>query len=190
MTLRTEIVTDAARFFSIKQAWRQLWERSGGFIFQDHDWISGWLSGMQGRRELKLLVALIWDGETLRAAMPCAVHRRSGLRVLTWAAQLFSDYCDCLVDPAHEAAGVMPMLWNGIQRFGGFDLISLQQVRPDAKCRDYLSQLAEKGISLQLGDRSERCMRIENRWSDGEAFFSIAEQKGTQQPHPWKAHSG
>jgi CelD/BcsL family acetyltransferase involved in cellulose biosynthesis len=175
VTFTVEIVTDPARFATIRQAWQQLWERSEGFIFQDHNWISGWLSGVRDRREIKLRIALAWDGERLCGAMPCAVHRRSGLRVLSWTAQLFSDYCDCLVDPGYES--VIPRLWNGLQQFGGFDLVSLQQTRPDARCRLFLERLVRDGGRIRYGERSERCLRIENRWADGEAFVRSLNKK-------------
>jgi CelD/BcsL family acetyltransferase involved in cellulose biosynthesis len=178
VTLRTEIITDAARFGAIQQAWQQLWERSGGYIFQGHDWIAAWLSAVNNRRDIKLQVAVAWDGDQLYGAMPCAVHRRSGLRVLGWAAQLFSDYCDCLLDPAREAGDVLPRLWDALGRAGGYDLISLQQIRPDARCRAFLDQLVRDGNRLRDGERSERCMRIENRWPDGEAFFRSLNKKG------------
>jgi CelD/BcsL family acetyltransferase involved in cellulose biosynthesis len=174
----TEVVTTAARFAAIQPAWQQLWQSSGGYIFQSHAWIAGWLRGVRDRKEIKLQIALAWDGDRLCAAMPCALHRRSGLRVLSWAAQLFSDYCDCLVDPAHANAAMLPLLWNALRRFGGFDLISLQQIRPDAKCREFLDRLASEGSQLQRGDREERCMRIENKWPDGEAFFRSLNKKG------------
>jgi CelD/BcsL family acetyltransferase involved in cellulose biosynthesis len=178
LTLRAEIVTDGAAFAALRPAWQPLWERSGGYIFQNHDWISGWISAMSDRRDVRLLVALVWDDDQLRGVMPCAVHRRSGLRMLTWASQLFSDYCDCLVDPACEGTGVVPLLWDSLNQFGGFDLISLQQLRPDAKCRVYFDQMASVGVRLRYGERSERCMRIENRWPDGEAFFRSLNKKG------------
>jgi CelD/BcsL family acetyltransferase involved in cellulose biosynthesis len=177
VSLRIEIVTDAPRFSAIKHEWCQLWDRSGGYIFQSHDWIAGWLVGVQDRKEIKLQIALAWDDGRLCGAIPCAMHRRSGLRVLTWAAQLFSDYCDCLVDPACQGAPVLPALWDGLRQFGGFDLINLQQIRPDAKCREFLDQLASDGTRLQRGDREERCMRIENRWPDGESFFRSLNKK-------------
>jgi CelD/BcsL family acetyltransferase involved in cellulose biosynthesis len=178
LTLTTEIVTDPTRFATIRCAWQQLWQRSVGYIFQSHDWISGWLDGVRDRKEIKLLIVLAWDGDRLCGAMPCAIHRRSGLRVLTWAAQLFSDYCDCLVDPAFEDAHMMPVLWDALRQFGSFDLISLQQIRPDAKSRGFLEQLARDSNQLQRGDREERCMRIENRWHNGEAFFRSLNKKG------------
>jgi len=178
VTLRTEIITDPARFATIQPAWQQLWQSSGGYIFQSHAWIAGWLSGVQDRKEIKLQIALAWDGDRLCGAMPCAVHRRAGLRVLTWAAQLFSDYCDCLLDADYENGCVPAVLWDGLRRFGGFDLISLQQIRPDAKCRGFLDQLARDSNRLQNGDRQERCMRIENRWKDGESFFRSLNKKG------------
>jgi CelD/BcsL family acetyltransferase involved in cellulose biosynthesis len=178
VTLRTEIVSDTARFATIQLAWQQLWERSGGYVFQSHGWIAGWLAGVRGRKEIRLQIILAWDGDRLGGAMPFAVHRRSGLRVLNWAAQLCSDYCDCLVDPAYDSASVLSLLWNELGRFGGFDLINLQQIRPDAKCREFLDQLARDDGRLQRGDREERCMRIENRWADGDAFFRSLNKKG------------
>lgn len=178
MTFRIEIVTQIERFAALQKPWRQLWESSGGYIFQDHSWISGWLEGVKDRREIKLHVALAWDGDQLCAAMPCAIHRRSGLRVLTWAAQLFSDYCDCLVDPACCDPPIFRALWDGLRQAGGFDLISFQQVRPDAKSRTFLDRLARDGSQLQHADREERCMRIENRWPDGETFFRSLNKKG------------
>jgi CelD/BcsL family acetyltransferase involved in cellulose biosynthesis len=178
VTLRAEIVTDSTRFAALRAAWQQLWERSGAYIFLSHDWISGWASGVRDRKEIKLQIALAWDGERLAGAMPCAIHRRTGLRVLTWAAQLFSDYCDLMVDPAHDGAAVCPFLWDGLHRFGGFDLISLQQIRPDAQCLTFLDQLASSGGRLKHADREERCMRIENRWPDGETFFRSLNKKG------------
>jgi CelD/BcsL family acetyltransferase involved in cellulose biosynthesis len=177
VNLTTEIVTDAARLAAIEPAWRILWARCDGFIFQGYDWIDGWCRGVQGRRDIRMQLALAWDGDRLCGVLPCAVHRRTGLRVLTWAAQLFSDYCDCLVDPADDAEEILKSLWDSLQQFGGFDLISLQQIRPDARCRFYLDQMAGNGSQLQHGERSERCMRIENRWPDGEAFFRSLNKK-------------
>jgi len=178
VTLTTELVTDPARFTTIQQAWRQLWERSNGYIFQSHDWIAGWLTGVQDRREIKLQIAIVWDGDRLCGAMPCAVHRRSALRVLSWAAQLFSDYCDCLLDPSYNSARMLALLWDVLHRSAGFDLINLQQIRPDAQCLEFLDQLTRDGTRLQHGDREERCMRIENQWKNGEAFFRSLNKKG------------
>jgi CelD/BcsL family acetyltransferase involved in cellulose biosynthesis len=178
VTLKIEIVTDAMRFATIRQAWRQLWERSDSYIFQDHDWITGWLAGVRDHGEVKLRVALAWEGDRLCGAMPCAVHRRSGLRLLTWAAQVFSDYCDCLLDPAYDDASLLLLLWDGLRQFGGFDVINLQQVRPDAKCRQFLDRLVKDGAKFHYGDRQERCMRIENRWTNGEFFFRSLNKKG------------
>lgn len=173
MTVRVEIVTDISRFEAVQDAWQALWERSGGYIFQHHAWIGGWLEGMRDRREMRLRIALAWDGDRLCGLMPCAIHRRSGLRVLTWAAQLFSDYCDCLLDPAYPGSTVFKALWDALDDFGGFDLVSLQQIRPDSQCRPFLG-----GNRLQPADRSERCMRIDNQWPNGEMFFRSLNKKG------------
>nr|WP_294507733.1 GNAT family N-acetyltransferase [uncultured Rhodopila sp.] len=177
MKFRLEIVTDPARFEALHDAWQRLWEASGGRIFQSHAWMSGWLAGVRDRKEIRLQIALAWEGDRLAAALPCAVHRRSGLRILSWTAQLFSDYCDCLVEPAGDQAVVLPMLWDAMKQYGGFDLISLQQVRPDACSRTFLDSLVHDAGQLQIEAREERCMRIENQWPDGHAFFRSLNKK-------------
>jgi CelD/BcsL family acetyltransferase involved in cellulose biosynthesis len=175
--LRLEIVSDRRRFEALRDPWQRLWASSGAFIFQSHHWISGWLAGVHDRKEVRLQVVLAWDGDRLVAALPCAVHRRRGLRVLNFAAQLFSDYCDCLVDPAHDRSILLPLLWDGLTQFGGFDLINLQQIRSDAACRPFLDALVRDNGVLQISGQ-ERCMRIENHWPDGTAFFRSLTKKG------------
>ena len=177
MNFRLEIVTDLERFTALRDPWQQLWAASNGRIFQSHDWISGWLAGVRDRKEIRPQIALAWQGNLLAAAMPCAVHRRSGLRILHWAAQLFSDYCDCLVDQAQDGSVLLPLLWDGMKQFGGFDLISLQQVRPDAGCRGFLDALVNNSGQLEIAPREKRCMRIENQWPDGTAFFRSLNKK-------------
>ncbi len=177
MTFRIEVVSEPSRFAALEKQWQTLWARSKGFIFQSHEWISAWLTGMCDRRDFKLQVLLTWDGEQLCGAMPCAIHRRSGLRVLNWTAQLFSDYCDCLLEPTLSASVILSLMWDGMMQIGGFDLISLQQVRPDALCRGFLDLQAASGKRLQIGEHLERCMRIENNWLDGEAFFKSLSKK-------------
>nr|WP_294529679.1 GNAT family N-acetyltransferase [uncultured Rhodopila sp.] len=177
MKFRLEVVTDPARFEALKDAWERLRTASGSRIFQSHDWISGWLAGVRDRKEIRLQIALAWEGDRLAAALPCAVHRRSGLRILSWSAQLFSDYCDGLVEPTSDRAVLLPMLWDAMKQFGGFDLINLQQVRPDANCRAFLDSLVRDAGQLQIEAREERCMRIENHWPDGNAFFRSLNKK-------------
>ena len=177
MTLKIEIITDAARFAAIQQAWRQLWERSGAFVFQRHDWITGWISGVRDRRDIKLQIAVAWEGDQLCGAMPCAVHRRSGLAYYVLGRAAIFRLLRLSDRSGIRRPDILSLLWDSLDRIGGFDLINLQQVRPDAKCREFLDRLASDGGRLQLGDRSDRCMRIDNRWPDGEAFFRSLNKK-------------
>lgn len=178
MTLRAEIITDPDRFLAIRDDWQRLWSDADAYIFQSHAFICGWLSGVQDRKNIKLYVILAWDGDRLCGALPGAIERRTGLRVLSWAAQLFSDYCDCLVTSACDKASVVAFLFDALRHAGGFDLINLQQIRANATCRGYLDQQVNEGSRIQHGDRQERCMRIDNRWKDGEAFFRSLNKKG------------
>jgi CelD/BcsL family acetyltransferase involved in cellulose biosynthesis len=81
------------------------------------------------------------------------------------------------LDPDYEPATILAALWDCLNQSGGYDLINLQQVRPDAKCRAFFDRLVAEGNRLQHGERSERCMRIECRWTDGEAFFRSLNKK-------------
>src|SRR5207302_1549405 len=77
-----------------------------------------------------------------------------------------------------EPADIVALLWCGLHKFAGFDLISLQQVRPDATCRAFLDRLVNSDNRMRHGERSERCMRIENLWPDGASFFRSLTKKG------------
>jgi CelD/BcsL family acetyltransferase involved in cellulose biosynthesis len=173
---RIEIVTEAARFNALHGPWQRLWTDAGAHIFQSHDWITGWLAGVRDRKEIRLQIALAWDGDQLAGAMPCAVHRRKGLRILQFAAQLFSDYCDCVIDPDHDPSILLPLLWEGLKQSGGFDLVNLQQVRADASCRRFFDTLANDEASWRI-EQQERCLRIDNQWPNGMAFFRSLNKK-------------
>jgi CelD/BcsL family acetyltransferase involved in cellulose biosynthesis len=176
VTLRFEVVSDFQRFLELDDRWQALWDRSEGFVFQSHAWLAAWIGATADQKEYRLLIALAWSEDELVGVFPCAIQRRSGFRVLQWAAQRFSDYCDCLIAPGFEAA--IPRLWNTIRQAGGFDLISLQQVRPDAQCMPWLETQIQPGGSMQRDERLERCMRIENQWPTGDAFFRSLNKKG------------
>jgi len=177
VSLRYEVVTDAARFEQASDAWNDLWRRCDGYVFQSHAWLNSWLIATGDQPDFRPLVVLAWDEHMLVGALPCAVQRRSGLRLLQWAAQRFSDYCDCLVDPTYPDA-VMATLWKTLMQYGSYDLINLQQIRPGARCRPYFESLAQGHGPLQHSDRQERCMRIDNQWASGQAFFRSLNKKG------------
>ena len=82
--------------------------------------------------------------------------------------------CDCLFDQAHiDALGT---LWWTMSQAGGFDLINLPQVRPDAQCRPFLEAQTRFG-SLEPGERQVRCLRIDNRWPSAHASFRSLNKK-------------
>jgi CelD/BcsL family acetyltransferase involved in cellulose biosynthesis len=122
-----------------------------------------------------LRVLLAWEGDDLVAILPCAIRRVSGLNILQWAAQDFSDYCDAVVDPDRDWRSALDALWAAVQQAGGIDLVQLRQVRPDARAR---RMLAREDASLRIDDRHERCLRIDCSWPNGEAYFRSLNKKG------------
>jgi CelD/BcsL family acetyltransferase involved in cellulose biosynthesis len=177
MRYRVEVVTETERFVALRDPWQGLWINSGGYIFQSHDWITGWLAGVKSRKDIRLLTALAWDGDRLAGVMPCAVHRRKGFRVLHFAAQIFNDFCDCLIDPEDDPTVVLPKLWSELKQAGGFDLIILQQIRADACCRPFFDALTSAGAAWRIEPQG-RCLRIDNHWVNGAAFFGSLNKKG------------
>lgn len=177
MTFRTEVVSDSARLHELAEPWQALWRRADAHIFQSHPWIATWWNGVRERGDDRLAITLAWDGDRLAGIMPCAVHRRRGLRMLSWAAQLFSDYCDILVDPDYQSHTVSVSLWNGLRKAGGFDITDFKQVRPDAAAYPLLRQITRTPGS-GAGSEQELCLKIENRWPDGHAWFRSLGKKG------------
>ncbi|MGE0224546.1 MAG: GNAT family N-acetyltransferase, partial [Acetobacteraceae bacterium] len=168
MDITIEIVRSASRLGEIGAAWQALWTRCGADIFQGHGWLHAWASGEASEA---LRIGIAWRDETLVAAFPCAIRRQHGLRQLEWAAQTASDYCDAMVDPAEPPLPVLISLWQAIRAAGGFDLIRLRQVRPDARVRRLLdADIAESGHLRQDLDEVP-CMRIDRQWADGRTFF-------------------
>lgn len=177
MTLRLSMIRSAEEFGQLRDVWHELWERSSGSIFQHHGWLFGWLNGVMERRTIRPMVALVWDDATLVAAMPLAIHRRRGVRVLHWAGQLFSDYCDVLIEPGCRREMLLKMMWRAVTDAGGFDLVNLHQVRPDAVCRQLFDDPAPGPAPLKQAERRERCLRIDNHWKSGADFFRSLNKK-------------
>jgi len=176
LSIRTELVTAPARFYELEAEWNALWERAGADIFQTFAWIRGWVDG-QAREQVRLLIGLAWRDDRLIAVLPFAVQRRGGLRVLQWAAQMFSDYCDALVDPEKDGHDALEKIWDHVHRAGGFDLLMLQQVRPDAAARRLLDGMARSSGARRMEAGQEKCLRIDCAWPSGEAWFRSLNKK-------------
>lgn len=139
--------------------------RSGGGVFQHYAWIEGWWASNAGST-YEPSVGVCWDGDDLVAVLPCAVARYKGVRVLEWAAQAFSDYGDGIGAPE-----LMPELLEVVIAAGGFDLLRLKNVRPDAIVASALQRRFP-------GDHgSERCLGVRSAWRDGESWFATLNKK-------------
>jgi CelD/BcsL family acetyltransferase involved in cellulose biosynthesis len=161
MPFSYEVVLDETRFRAIEPAWQELWHRSRAGIFQSHNWIAAAQNGS------RLNIGLAWEQDRLLAAMPLAIRYRSGLRVLEWAGQQFSDYCDALADSSSDA--ILRFLWNQLVRAGGFDLVWLKQIAEGAN----FHPLAKPW----RGMKPEVCLRLHNVWSSGESWFRSLNKK-------------
>jgi CelD/BcsL family acetyltransferase involved in cellulose biosynthesis len=177
VTIITEIVNAPDRVGTLRQPWQLLWERGGIEVFQRHEWIAGWTRGLAGRSDIRPLIGLAWRDDRLIAVLPCAIRRRDGLRTLEWAAQELSDYCDALVDPEVDGQATLEQVWNAMQTTGGFDLVHLKQVRPDARARHLLDRITQQTGTLRMQQSGERCLRIDSAWTDGEAWFRSLNKK-------------
>ena len=71
----------------------------------------------------------------------------------------------------------LPRLWSELKQAGGFDLIILQQIRADACCRPFFDTLTSAGAAWRIEPQG-RCLRIDNHWANGAAFFGSLNKKG------------
>ena len=169
-----ELITRPDRFAEIKPHWDALWRRCDADVFQTHAWIAEWLRAFDGRTAPRIAVA--WqDGEIL-AAVPLAVRRRYGVRTLEWSAQELSDYCDALATA--ETASQLPLLWEKVCRAGGFTLVNLAQVGPNAIARPLLDDNGSQRTRIARRNRQERCLGIDSVGRDSEAWFRSLGKKG------------
>ena len=174
---RLEIVRSAERFAAIEPAWTRLWRRAEGLIFQSHDWISAWWTHAADKHRRGLLIALAWNGDELVGVLPLATHRSRGLRMLEWAAKDHTDYCDALLAPDCPD-GLLQRLWDHLSDAGGFDLVLLNRMLPDAQARRLLDVRGR--VLLATNHRSEVSVRISGSWADGAAWFDEQSKKTRQ----------
>ena len=178
-TERLEIVRSTERLDAVGPAWTDLWRRAGGLVFQSHAWVAAWWATVPDRRRRRLHVVLCWHGETLLAVLPLATCRRRGFRLLEWAAKDYTDYGDVLAAPDCEPAALRRM-WDRVSSAGGFDLIYLNRLLPDARARALLDPATARSIRLRPNHRRDASLRVANVWPSGEAWFG-AQSKKTRQ---------
>ena len=169
MTLRTEIVGTAARWAEIGPAWDALWQCFGRSVFQSHGWIGAWWNARPPSDASRPCAALCWADGRLAAALPLATRRHRGLRVLEWAAKDCSDYCDALADP-EDGRAALQQAWAAMAASGGFDLIYLSHVRPDAAVHALLDG-GQQPVRLRPGQRAARSLQVRSDGTDGQAWL-------------------
>lgn len=175
-----EIVQTTARLTEIGPAWTDLWLKEDGSIFQSHAWITAWWSTAPEREKRRLNIAVCWRDGEIRAVMALAIIRRRGLRVMEWAGKDHSDYCDALVAHDVDRSLMLGQVWDQITRHGGFDLVYLSHVLPDAAIRSLLKNKSSKMVRLSGERRQEASLRITGAWNNGDAWFQSLTSKMRQ----------
>ncbi len=122
---RYEAVTTPARFMQLRRPWGELCRDSNASPFQSHEWLAANVSILPGAAVLE--VATLSVADRLVAALPLVVHRRHGVRFLEFIGQPYSDYCDGIGSHDHVES-----LWGSVIGSGRFDVLQLDNVRPDA----------------------------------------------------------
>ncbi|MBZ9944361.1 GNAT family N-acetyltransferase [Mesorhizobium sp. BR1-1-13] len=174
-----EIVTSEARLAEVGPAWTELWRRAEGLIFQSHAWVTAWWQTAPDRELRGLRIGLIWNGDRIDAVIPLATVRRKGVNVLEWAAKDHSDYGDVLVAPDCDPAAVAA-LWQEISAAGGFDLVYLNRLLPDAAMRTLLAPASAPKMALRPNRRSETSFRVAGPWRTGADWFGEQTKKMRQ----------
>jgi CelD/BcsL family acetyltransferase involved in cellulose biosynthesis len=174
-----EVVTSAARLDEIAPAWSVLWQRAGGLVFQHPAWIAAWWRTTPHQERRTLRIGLAWNGDRLEGVIALATFKRSGIRVLEWAAKDHSDYGDALFAPGGDPRQ-LSRLWQYVLDQGGFDLIYLNRLLPDAGFRALLDPASRHGKALRRNHRWEISYRVEGSWPRGADWFETLSKKARQ----------
>ena len=177
MILRAELVTQCARLDEVGPAWDRLWrECGGGSLFQSHGWVRAWWAARGQAEHAQLHIGLCWEGEALRAVIPCATRRHRGVRVLEWAAKECTDYCDALAGPLGQPAlarDALAQAWQAVAH-GGFRVAYLSHIRPDATV---LRLAGLPSFTLRPGRRSDQTMQVRSHGLTGAEWFRTLNKK-------------
>ena len=175
MNERIELITTRERLAALDVPWRLLCESTGADVFQSHAWITAWSNSATGRGN-RLRIAIAWRGDELVAALPLVVRPGFLYRGLEWASEYLADYCDALMAPDADVR-LLQALWNAIDKAGGFDVIRLNQVRPDGRVKQLLDSTATGWGKLKLREIQIPCLGLTNAWTGGEAWFRTLKKK-------------
>ena len=175
--IRFEHVRTAGRLAEIAEAWGALWSATGASPFQSHRWVSAWWHSF-GSKTSELLVAVAWDRDQALAILPLAIERRLGARVLVWAGEAVNDYCDALAADGPAGGQALAVLWGKVRESCDADLITLKQVRPDAKIRPLLTVPCAGRKGLDVREDGEFSLQVVNHWPNGAAYFRSLNKKG------------
>jgi CelD/BcsL family acetyltransferase involved in cellulose biosynthesis len=158
-----EIVKEEARFLEIGAEWHRLWLETDSGVFQAYAWVLSWWQNCHKHR-YRLRIGLAWHGDQLVAIIPLVIRSWRGIRLLEWAAQMFSDYCDAIMHSSLEL-GSLTALWESLYGDSNFDIMRLKHVRPDAKLQPVLQRVSS------LIDQREVGLKVVSRWSNGAEWF-------------------
>ncbi len=179
MLHRIEIVETTERLIEIGPAWTDLWLRTDSYVFQRHDWVMTWWETIPDRKNRKLNIVLAWrDAATLDAILPLASKRRSGFRVVEWAAKDYVDYADGLVNPELDRT-LIRTLWDKVWSAGGFDIVYLNRLLPEAKAQ-ILTGERSASQKLRPYHRRDASLRVCGPWPTGDAWFQAQTKKARQ----------
>lgn len=146
---QVERVLSVEHLESLADAWNALAQRDPqARIFQSHTWLCTWLRYHHCDR-MEILVAR--RGDRLTAVLPLCAHTRGfgplSLRVLRFAADNDSDYCDALSDPEYPQD--LGTLWAALRERADWHTLDLRYV-PE---RGYTTRLLPAGDAGILVDR-------------------------------------
>ncbi len=177
--IRLETVRTPDRFWQLEGAWKALWARADGNVFQRFDWLGAWWRAAGEPNGFRLNLVLAWHRDDLVAVAPLITRRYRGLRVLEWAAKDCSDYCDVMIAPELDKVDLVVSLWRHVSAGSRFDLAYIARMRHDANAQLLAGVTASKSVRLRPSHRAALATGVNLReWTSSKAWFQTLGKKG------------
>lgn len=170
--MKIHLVSDTGGLRAIESDWRALCERSTNHhYFQTFGWLWAWWTTSGENDGYRLHVVTIEEEGRLVLICPLVIQPGGPWRKLQWMGQ-DGDYGDAIVEDGGRAEIWLEAAWQALTRRKGYDVVVLDQVRPDASIRSGLAKRVRVSESTSISPIIS-C----DSWPDWDSYYATRKSK-------------